>query len=49
MVVKVEVEDFELLVKIFVRLVWDCSNGREDIYLLGSELNVSGRENVQHQ
>ena len=27
MVVKVEVEDFELVVKNFVRLVWDCSNG----------------------
>lgn len=49
MVVKVEVEDFELLVKIFVRLVWLGLFKWEDVYLLGSELNVNGRENVQHQ
>ena len=45
-VVKVEVEDFELVVKIFETGLGLFKWG--DVYLLGSQLNVSGRENVQH-
>ena len=42
-VVKVEVEDFELVVKIFVRLVWDCSNGGMYIFWVLSLMSVEGK------
>ena len=46
MVVKVEVEDFELVVKIFVRLVWDCSNGRMYIFWVLSLMSVEGKMSI---
>lgn len=46
MVVKVEVEDFELVVKNFVRLVWDCSNGRMYIFWVLSLMSVEGKMSI---